>query len=263
MAMALFNHSTFIGIDPTAGEKPFSYAALDQDLRLLALGSGSMDEVLAFTAGQRQAVVAICSPRQPNQGIMAKREVRQSLSPMPSSGRWMNFRLCDYLLRQHHITIPQTPAKIEECSQWMQNGFLLFRRLSDLGYGYYPVEGADRQMLEVYPHSAFAVLLGVLPFQKNSLEGRIQRQLILHEQRVNIPDPMRIFEEITRYRFLKGMLALDDLLSAGELDALVGAYTAWKAVTSPDQVILLGDEQEGQIALPGALKETYDAGVNP
>lgn len=260
--MELFANSTFIGIDPTAGEKPYSYAALDQDLRLIALGLGSVDEVLAFTAGQRHAMVAICSPRQPNQGIMAKREIRQSLSPMPSSGRWMNFRLADFLLRQHHITIPQTPSKEDDCPQWMQNGFLLYRRLAEFGYSLFPHDQAERQMLEVYPHAAFAVLLGVLPFQKNSMQGRIQRQLALHEQNLHIQDPMRIFEEITRHRLLKGVLTLDGLLSTGELDALVAAYTAWKAANHPDQVILLGDEEEGQITLPAALKETYDAGVN-
>lgn len=261
--MELFSRSTFIGIDPTAGEKPFSYAALDQDLRLLALGTGNIDEVLAFAAGQHRAVVAICSPRQPNQGVMSKREVRQSLSPMPASGRWMNFRLGDYLLRQHRITIPQTPSNEDECPQWMRNGFQVYRRLAEFGYVLYPQDQAERQMLEVYPHAVFAVMLGVLPFQKNTLEGRIQRQLILYEQRLQVPDPLRIFEEITRHRLLKGLLSLEDLLSAGELDALSGAYTAWKAAIHPDQVIRLGDPQEGQIILPAALKETYDAGVNP
>lgn len=261
--MEIFSRSTFIGIDPTAGDKPFSYAAIDKDLRLLALGTGSIDEVLAFCAGQSQAVIAVCSPRQPNTGVMSKREVRQNLTPMPASGRWMNFRLADYLLRQRHIIIPQTPGAEEDCPQWMRNGFQVFRRLADLGYVNYPDEKAERQLLEVYPHAAFSVLLGVLPFQKNTLEGRVQRQLILYDHRLRIPDPMRIFEEITRYRLLKGRLALDDLFTPGELDALAGAYTAWKASAHPDQVVLLGDPDEGQIILPEALKETYDAGVNP
>ncbi len=260
--MMLFTRSTYIGIDPTAGEKPFSYAALDQDLNLLALGSGSVDEILAFAAGQNHAIVAICSPRQPNLGIMAKRETRQNLSPMPASGRWMNFRVADYLLRQHRITIPQTPSEQELCPQWMQSGFMLYQRLMGLGYSIYPLDEAERQVVEVYPHASFAILLGVLPFQKHSLEGRLQRQLVLHENHLQLPDPMRVFEEITRYRLLKGILPLENLLSAGELDALVGAYTAWKAGTAPDQVVLLGDELEGQITLPAELKETYDAGAN-
>ena len=43
-----YTNSTFIGIDPTAGEKPFVYAALDHELRLLALGHGSIDDILGF-----------------------------------------------------------------------------------------------------------------------------------------------------------------------------------------------------------------------
>ena len=257
MNKMLFTNSTFIGIDPTAGEKPFSYAALDRDLRLVALGNGGVDDILAFCAGQSAAVVAVCAPRQPNQGKMARREVRQSLSPMPASGRWMNFRVADYLLRQHAVTIPQTPADEDACPQWMRNGFLVYRRLADQGYVLYPQEGAERQMFEVYPHAGFAALLGVSPLSKHSLEGRMQRQLILLERRINVHDPMRIFEEFTRHRLLKGILPLENLLRSGELDALLGAYTAWKAAQRPDQVVFLGDPEEGQVVLPCALKESY------
>jgi hypothetical protein len=69
---------------------------------------------------------------------------------------------------------------------------------------------------------------------------------------------MLLFEEITRHRLLKGILPLEPLYSAGELDALAAAYTAWLAALHPDQVTLLGDPQEGQVVLPGAeLKFRY------
>ncbi|MEW5870207.1 MAG: DUF429 domain-containing protein [Chloroflexota bacterium] len=254
----LFDKVTFIGIDPTAGERPFVYAALDDDLKLLALGQGSMDEVLAFAAGQQHALAAVCAPRQPNLGLMARGEVRQSLATPPNPGRWENFRMADYLLRLHNISIPQTPGSEEACPNWMRNGFTLFRRLEALSYQAYPDSQAACQSLEVYPYACYAVLLGGLPFPKHSLEGRLQRQLALYEQGVNVPDPMRFFEEITRHRLLKGILPLDELYSPGELDALVAAYTAWKAATKPDQVLLLGDSREGQLVLPAAeLKPRY------
>jgi hypothetical protein len=69
------SHTTFIGIDPTAGQRPFSYAAIDSDLKLLALGTGDMDEVLAFAAGQRQAYIAVSAPRRPNCGMMERDDV--------------------------------------------------------------------------------------------------------------------------------------------------------------------------------------------
>ena len=253
-----FDHPTFIGVDPTAGEKPVVYAAIDHELHLLALGQGNLDDILAFAAGQRQAVLAVCAPQRPNTGVMTRPEVREYLHPVPHPGRWENFRLADFLLRQHNIAIPRTPAAEADCPNWMKNGFLLFRRLEELGYKCYPEKEAGRQFLEVYPYAVYAVLLGVLPLPKHSLEGRLQRQLALFQTNLEIPDPMRFFEEITRHRLLKGVLPFDDLYTAAELDALVAAYTAWLAANHPDQITMLGDPAEGQIVLPGAdLKSRY------
>jgi hypothetical protein len=254
----LFSPTTFVGIDPTAGQKPVVYAALDDDLRLLALGRGGMDEVLAFMAGQRQAVAAVCAPRQPNQSLMAQEEVRRQLSPRPRPGRWVNFRVADYLLRQHNIISPQTNAEAEKNPNWMQMGFTLHRRLERLGYSPYPATGSSHQCLEVYPHASFTVLLGRTPFPKYTLEGRLQRQLVLHDRELKIPDPMLVFEEITRHRLLHGILPLDTVYSPSELDALVAAYTAWLAVIHPEQTCTLGAAEEGQIVLPAAeLTERY------
>ncbi len=283
------SHTSFIGIDPTAGQRPFAYVAVDQDLRLLALGLGSMDEVVAFVAGQRQAFVAVAAPRRPNQGVINRPEVREKLNPPPRPGRWTNFRLAEYLLRQHSISCPKTAALEQECPGWMRMGFALYARLESLGYRPYPsqlsqaepelaqitsvraqagkaqlelglnvAQAAPLQWLEVYPHACFTALLGLIPFSKYTLEGRIQRQLALYEQDMHIPDPMRLFEEITRHRLLQGQLPLQDLYSAGELDALVAAFTAWKAASQPGDVTVLGDPLEGQVVLPvKELKRQY------
>jgi hypothetical protein len=244
------DRTTFIGIDPTAGQRPFVYAALDGDLRLLALGQGSMDDILAFVAGQRQAAVAVCAPRRPNLRLMERAEVREQLLPPPRPGRWTNFRMAEYLLRQHNISAPKTANREKDCPNWMRMGFTLHRRLEGLGYTVYPDQDSPRVSIEVYPHAFFTTLLGQAPFPKYTLEGRLQRQLVLHEQKLNVPDPMRFFEEITRHRLLKGILSDESLYSPGELDAMAAAYTAWKAVLHPEQVTCLGDPEEGQIVLP-------------
>jgi hypothetical protein len=254
----LWQNVTFIGIDPTAGQKPFVYAALDHNRRLLALGQGDMDDVLAYTAGQRAAICAVCSPRQVNQGLMDQEEFRQRLSPMPRPGRWSDFRLAEYLVRMRNIQIPRTPAQKEACPKWMQMSFRFYQRLEAFGYKLYPAEEEPRQVLEVYPHAFFTTLLGLAPFPKYSLEGRIQRQLVLHERKVDVPDAMDFFEEITRHRLMKGILPADGLYKPAELDAISAAYTAWLAATQPDQVSCLGDPGEGQIVLPvRELKERY------
>ena len=252
---------TYIGIDPTAGERPFLYAAIDHEMNLLALGDGSIDDVLAFCAGQRRAWVAVCAPRRPNIGMMHRDDVRENLSPLPTPGRWTNYRVADYYLRQHNIHIPHTPARIDECPNWMRMGFALFNRLEGLGYCTYPDDHAERLNLEIYPHAGFTALLGVIPFPKHNIEGRIQRQLVLYENKLQVPDPMRIFEEITRFRLLHGVLPLEDLYSAGELDSLIAAFTAWMAAHKPESISILGDPEEGQVVLPvPKLKESYSQG---
>jgi hypothetical protein len=254
----LFSNFSFIGLDPTAGEKPIAYAAIDQHKHLLALGAGSMDEVLAFCGGQHQAVVSICGPRRPNLGLMNQPEFRDQLNPPPAPGRWENFRVADYYLRQHHIFIPPTMSEEQKCSNWMRQSFQLFRRLAEMGYQDIASEAADRCLIEIYPHACYSALLGRLPFSKNSLEGRIQRQLILVEQEIDVADPMGFFEEITRHRILKGMLPYELLCTPGELDALIAAFTAWFAARHPTQITQLGDPIEGQVTLPiSTLKNSY------
>ncbi|MFN2199418.1 MAG: DUF429 domain-containing protein [Anaerolineales bacterium] len=254
----LFSRTTFIGIDPTAGQRPFTYAALDQNLELLALSTGSLEEVTAFAGGQRAAVVGINAPRQPNQGLMRDESVREQLSPRPNPGRWQSYRLVEYELYQHGISIPPTPGKVEACPRWMQMGFQVFQRLGYFGYQLFPSPEADCIYFETYPHGAYSAMLGITPFPKQTLEGRLQRQLILHENQVRVHNPMRIFEEITRYRLLNGILPLENLLNADELDALVAAYTAWVLSRNQVEVTVLGDSSEGQIVLPvPALKHQY------
>jgi hypothetical protein len=254
----LFTRMNFIGIDPTTGNRPIVFAAIDDSLTLQALGQGSLEEVVAYVAGQQKALAAICAPRQPNTGLMARDEYRQNLSPEPSPGRWLNFRMCEYQLRLHNLHIPRTPRAGEKTPGWMRNGYLLFQRLGELGYQPSSREGGNFQTLEVYPHASYSVLLGRLPFPKNTLEGRLQRQLILFDLGLNVPDPMRFFEEVTRSRILRGILPAEVLLLPRELDALVGAYTAWLWVHKPGEISKVGDSQEGEIILPARnLKQRY------
>lgn len=254
----LFNKAVFIGIDPTAGERPMTYAAIDHDLKLLALSRGDMNAVLAYSGGQKAAFVGINGPRRPNQKLMRSEDIRLELNPQPNPGRWTGFRVAEYALFQKNIRIPRTPAEEKECPTWMQVSFKLFRRLKEFGYQTFPMEDATQQTLEVYPHASFTVLLERIPFPKHSLEGRLQRQLVLHSLAMDVPDPMRIFEEITRYRILQGVLPLNRLHTVEELDALVAAYTAWMAANQEEEITRVGDPQEGEIVLPGVdLEDKY------
>lgn len=253
----LFARATYLGIDPSAGDRPFVYAALDADRQILALHQGTIDDVLAFAAGQHECLAAVCAPRQLNIGLMKREDIRQHLTPAPHPGRWENFRLVDYLLRKYNLSIPRTPADEADCPNWMLMGFQLHQRLARLGYCQYPDENADRQSMEVYPYACYAALLQTLPLPKYTLEGRLQRQLALFNLDMEISDPMNFFEEITRFKLLKGQLPLDLLYSANELDALVAAYSAWLAANHPEQVSVLGDAEEGQVVIPSADLKVY------
>jgi len=256
--LMLFNKTTFIGIDPRAGKHPMTYVAFDKELQLLAISSGDIDEIIAFVSGQESAFVCISAPRRPNQNLMKKETVRASLAPAPRPGRWLGYRVAEYLLSQINIRTPRTPSAEQECPRWMQTGFSLFRRLEALGYRDYPGDDSPKQIMETYPQAAYTVLLGHKPFPKRSLEGRIQRQLILYEREINLSDPMRVFEEITRYRLLQGHLPLEGLHTPDELDALLSAYTAWLAIMHPEQTTAIGHPAEGQIILPASdLKSGY------
>ena len=253
-----FKDTVFIGIDPSSGEESLTYAVLDKDLNLLAMSRQELSTVSAFAGGQKAAVVGVNAPRRTNQGLMKKDSVRDTLRPQPHPGRWTGFRVAEYILFQHNIRIPKTPEKVSDCPGWMRVGFKLYRRLEEMGFADYPGGDQPQKVLEVYPHGAYTVLLKRIPFLKKTLEGRLQRQLVLHSLAVDVPDPMRVFEEITRYKVLQGQLPLEELYEVEELEALMAAYLAWKATVEPHEVTLVGDPREGEIVLPAIeIKPKY------
>ncbi len=253
-----FEHTSFLGIAPTAGKRDIVYAAVDRELSLISIDVGDLDAVIDFASGHETAIAAICGPNQPNLGLMKRDDYRTKLDPLPHKNRWREFRVADYLLQTHKINTPRTPSKVEDCSSAMQNSFALFQRLGDMSYQLFSNTQASRQILEVNSYAAYTVLLECLPFPKTSLEGRLQRQLKLYDLGLEILDPMRVFEEITRYKIMQGVLPLDGLYTPYELDALVAAYTAWTAIEHPERISMIGDPQEGQIVLPvKVLEPTY------
>jgi hypothetical protein len=252
----LFDTPLYVGVDTSGGRKPFTYAALDSHAHLVTLGDGEMDDVLAFLAGQQGALVAVSAPPRPNSGLV--RETRQSLPLLHHAGRAQEMRLAEHILREHGINVAATPARREYCPAWMQDGFDFYRRLTELGYQPNAPEKPARAFLETHPQASFAVLLGQIPLSRTSLEGRLQRQLILYDHGLRIRDPMDFFEELTRHKLLRGQLPLELLYTCEQLDALAAAHTAWLAGTKPQMVTLVGDPQEGQITLPASeLKARY------
>jgi predicted nuclease with RNAse H fold len=238
----------FVGIDASGGRQPFTFAALDPDRRLVALSSAELEGAISCLEVGPGLHVAVNAPPRPNLGIVRKRLEKQNVSTGRLRGS--DVRLAEHELRERGISVSPTAARPERCATWIQAGFELYQRLGKLGVKAFPSPPEKGQWLEVNPHAAFTVLLGQLPLPKPTLEGRLQRQLVLHDRGVGVRDPMGFFEEITRHKLLRGILPMELVYLPEELDALVAAYTALLAATEPQTLTALGDRHEGQIYLP-------------
>ncbi len=245
------NYSTFIGVEVCADRAhPFTFAVIDKDLVIRSLGSGSLKDAFAFLAGQENALAAINSPMSTSQGLLKREEIRQKLSPSSPLSHWANLRLVEYELMQRGIQVPRTPTTKKRSPRWMRLGFQLFEELHKLGYEQYPHALAEKQYFECQGEAVFWNLLGHAPLKRDTLEGSLQRQLVLGMCGLPVPDAMRFFEEITRHRLLNNKLPLEYLYSGAELNTLAAAYTAWCAGSQPDNVSAIGHEAEGFIYLP-------------
>ena len=244
-----FPDPIYVGIDLTSSREECIFAVVDRELNLLEMAETDVEEVISFLALQATAVVAINAPQQVNQGVV-KAKLTELNPGIDHQFRGVDLRLAEYELRQLGIAVGGTPSQEELCAGWMQVGFGLFRKLMEIGFKGFPSAGADLQIMETHPHACFCVLLEQIPFPHPTLEGRLQRQLILHELGLHINDPMEFFEEITRFKLRKGILPLDAVYASGQLDVLVAAYSAWAGDNHLEGFHLVGDLREGQIILP-------------
>lgn len=135
---------TFIGIDISFSRRPYTLAALDSNLHLLALSQGEELEMLGFCVGQSSALAVISAPLRPNQGLMALPEIRQRFNPPPSPNHWTNLRQAEYELYLKGIQVQRTPASGETIPGWMKPGFSLYQSLGNLEYQAFPDEAAPR-----------------------------------------------------------------------------------------------------------------------
>jgi len=243
--------TTFIGVEVSPDRVyPFTFVAIDEEMVIRSLGHGKINDVYAFLAWQSNASAAINSPMKTNKGLLKREKIRKTLSPNSHLGRWVNLRLVEYELLERGINVPRTPNTKKKSPRWMKLGFHLFEELDKLGYQLYPNLVAEKQFLECQGEAAFWNLLGHPPLKEGTLEGCLQRQVVLFLAGLPVPDAMRFFEEITRHRLLTNQLPLEHVYSASELNALIAAYTAFLSGTQPDKVIHKGDKEEGIIYLP-------------
>lgn len=235
----------FIGIELASGRKPFTWAVLDRTLAVSTIGQGDQQDLLLFLSGAGSAAVAVNAPS----GTAVRAGER--------SGKVM--RAAEFELRSRGLSVPKTPSKSRECADWVQAGFELYRKLGQAGFQPHSSDlNAPLQVIETSALAGFAVLAGHAVLPKQSLEGRLQRQLLLFERGLRIADPMDFFEEVTRYKIMRGVWPMEFLYTPPQLDALCAAYTAWLALNKPAQTLMVGDVREGRMLLPDReLKDSY------
>jgi len=244
-------HTVFIGVDLVADRRHFTLAALDADLQVLALAPSRMEEVLAFAAGQTAAVIGVNAPARPK-----TKAARKHQNDKPEGAGYFQPRLAEFEMRQQGMPVRVQRASEGKSPLWMRKGFYLYERMVELEYEFYPSDEAPCQFFETQAEACFFNWIGDQLFHFGTLESRLQLQLALHQLGLHIADPMIFFEEVTSHRLLHGILPVEKIHSAAELNALAAAYTAFLAVTQPQQVLVLGSREEGQVVVPARKDES-------
>jgi len=133
------------------------------------------------------------------------------------------------------LNVPSTPRLLG-----IYSGFK--EKIGQAGFKLYSTKNIQKQLIETNAQDCFRMLIGRKPLPRRTLEGRVQRGLILYQQGLHITDPMDFFEELTSHHILAGVFPNELLHSASELDALVAAYVAWLAINEPGQTRMTGNK---------------------
>lgn len=243
----------FAGVDiiRSAGRIPraYVYAALDENQTFLALGCGDKNEVLAYLGGQSAAYVTINAPQRPKTKPSREGAVQQygllDLIPKQKAG----IRACEHSLQTLGFHLTPTPGTAEACPTWMHKGFFLYEQLQALGYQFFQKADSERCLLETHADAVFWRLLKGKLLLPISLEGRLQRQLVLYSHNLPVADAMDFFIEITRHKLLQGELPDKNIHTHEELNALAAAHISWLAFHKPGSLELIGEWEQGKIAL--------------
>lgn len=249
--------SVFIGIGFTTGGRQNAYAVLDARLKVIRLDKAPRSQFIEAVKEYPGVVCGIQAPLAPAKGLMEDIAYRTRLGVDSRIAARKNYRVCEYELRKRKIAAYSTPPREDAAPFWMQEGWILYDALRREGFVDFPRIG-PRRMFETFSQAGFAALIKKKPYTKSGVEGILQRQLILYQEGIDVPDPMAVLEEWTRHRIMVGDLSRRNLYDHDRLDAIMAAYTAFKVSREPDQTVAIGDPTEGQIVLPvPELLESY------
>ena len=184
------NSLLYAGVDISAGRRPVSFAALDEDSNIVILEKWDIPTVLEY-------------------------------------------------LREHDNVSLMINLSTSKIGQSVREDFK--NQISQAGFKSLSQKDQPKRWFETNTQDCYREWIGKSPLPRRTLEGRLQRSLVLYEQALRIEDPMDIFEEITRYKLIQGSFRLENIYSSKELDALAAAYLAWMTVNRPQQIVVNGE----------------------
>ncbi|MBI9047416.1 MAG: hypothetical protein JEZ06_23220 [Anaerolineaceae bacterium] len=240
----------FLGIAIASGDRPFTALVIDRNLCIHSLHQINLNELLAFISKFDQVLLGINAPSGLNQGLLDNNAPLPGMFMGPGRPRKFNMRQAEFDLIKLDLPARETPSNMRNCPRWMRLGFKLYACLRDMGFSHYDGGQAAKQFFEVKGETGFFGLNKHELYLSRSLEGRIQRQLILYREGLRIKNPMVFFEEVTPFRLLASTLPVDLIYEEVELNAMLAAYTALLIETQEERVRKFGDEEEGIVYVP-------------
>jgi hypothetical protein len=241
-------HLTYIGIDVQAAHKPYYYTALDENLEEIACGHGRLADVLAYLAGQSSALVAINGPVWVPQSETVFSQAGLFGGEQPAG--FGSHRGVDIEMASRGYPVIPVPPTGKKAPIWMDRSLELAIEVKILGYSLKGRSQSDHAFFETNTDAAYQLITGTPPYDSRSLEGRLQRQLLLYEFGFPLKDPMVFLEEFTRYRLRTSNVPLNQIGVAHELRAMMAAATAWLVDNRPETLEYLGPSDEPVIILP-------------
>jgi hypothetical protein len=239
----------FAGIDVNSRPPYYTIIALTAARTILLDVSGNWEEIRTCLEPFNQITIAINSPIEANNGFLS---LSHRIKHKP--GKWPDIRLIEFDLEEYGAPIYHTPKKKSNLLAGQKYGFSLVAALNQTGFSEYG-ENTLKSYVEVPSETAFWSIERKPLFEDISFIGRIQRQLLLLDLGLQVPDPMDFFEELTRFKLQTGNVPLEMVYELPRLNAFINAYTALQIQENPSGIAKLGYPQEGFIYLPFCLPD--------
>ena len=219
----------FIGIDPAGKRNKYCMAVLDGDKKIQVLSIEKLHSVYAYLAGVDHCIVGL--------GSIAKyqhTERHVCKNPLDKLHFPVKYAQKEDTRAGVRKTKNQRPLSDEVLT--IQKG------IQKLEYAPVSDEKQPKRFFLSRTDEVFRQIASgsLLPLGTDA--SRWQRQLLLLDQEIPLPDVMQYFEEVTRFRILQGNLPEEMIYQHAELNAILLSWLGWLATFEPARV-LVTDEQ--------------------